>query len=129
MGAVPFENERPAMAMAADSPEGRRYRRLAVFLSGKFHRGKQVTDCYVQNLSPTGAGVKVSQPLHEGAIGTLSSERFGMIAAEVAWTDENSAGLRFLDDPAWIALLFSTALPTTRFELDTADDNPLASWS
>ncbi|NBC31272.1 MAG: hypothetical protein GVY13_01210 [Alphaproteobacteria bacterium] len=98
--------------------EQRRYRRYAVLLAGKFHRGKTSVDCVILDLSPLGAKLRLSEPLADDAIGTLESDRFGMIPGEVVWSKDESAGIRFLDQPAWIAGLLSMVLPLTKFETD-----------
>ena len=96
--------------------DNRRYRRYSVVLSGRFHRGKTSSDCIILDLSPTGAKLKMSHPLAQKAVGTLESTRFGMIPAEVVWRNDETLGIRFLDEPNWVAGLLSMVLPMTRFQ-------------
>lgn len=98
------------------SVEQRRYRRYSVVLSGKFHRGKTTNDCIILDLSPTGAKLRMSEPLAQKAVGTLESDKFGMIPGEVVWRNDQTIGIRFLDEPNWVAGLLSMVLPQTRFQ-------------
>lgn len=94
----------------------RRFRRHAVLLTAKFHRGKTSVDCTIVDLSPTGAKLKLAQPISDKAVGTLENDRFGMIPGEVVWSSGEAVGIRFLDQPGWIAGLLSMVLPLTEFE-------------
>ena len=104
--------EAPHQPSGADK---RKYRRYSVVLSGKFHRGKTTNECIILDLSPTGAKLKMAEPLAQKAVGTLESDRFGMIPSEVVWRNDQTLGIRFLVEPTWVAGLLSMVLPTTPF--------------
>lgn len=76
-------------------------------VSGRQH------DCVVIDLSLGGAKLDLKAPVTQGDVVTLILERFGSFRAEVAWREEGSCGLRFVEDPQRIADLIGGRLPLT----------------
>ena len=66
--------------------------------------------CLVHDVSLGGAGLRVSQPIEDGAVVLLDIHEIGTLRAEVVWTDGCSVGVRFLENPAKVARLFGREL-------------------
>lgn len=66
--------------------------------------------CLVHDVSLGGAGLRVNQPIEDGAVVLLEINEVGTLRAEVVWTDGCSVGVRFLESPAKVARLFGHEL-------------------
>jgi hypothetical protein len=54
-------------------------------------------ECAILDLSAEGARVILGDSVAVGVLVSLFSPRFDPVTAEVVWTDDPTAGLRFLD--------------------------------
>ncbi len=78
----------------------RRLRRWTVNIQAVIWIGDQATECLVQDLSPAGARIQLSE-IKSVAIGTqirLDLESFSAIPAEVRYSADGTRGLMFLHD-------------------------------
>ena len=91
----------------------RRTVRKRVLWAARLEAAGRQHDCVVIDLSLGGAKLDVNAPLAQGDRVTLILERFGSFRAEVAWREDGSAGLRFVEDPQRIADLIGGRLPLT----------------
>ena len=73
--------------------------------------GAKRYDCVVVDLSLGGACIRLAHPLAKGDLVSLILDRFGALRAEVAWQDEQSIGLRFVDDSKTVADIIGNRLP------------------
>jgi len=89
----------------------RRTVRKRVLWAAKLARGAKRFDCVVVDLSLGGARIHLAQPVAEGEQVTLMLDRFGALRAEVVWQEEQSIGLRFIDDPKAVAGMIGSRLP------------------
>jgi len=92
----------------------RRTVRKRVLWAARIDVGGRQHDCVVVDLSLGGAKLDLKAPLAHGDKVTLMLERFGSFRAEVAWREEGSCGLRFVEDPQRIADLIGGRLPLTQ---------------
>ena len=74
-----------------------------------------VYDCSVMNLSAGGAKVSVGEPLTRGDYVVLTIDRIGRFDADVVWAREETAGIKFREDPQIVAGEISRMLPTIKF--------------
>lgn len=104
---------------AADSLDERRgHRRRTVLLRARLYQKGNVVDCIVNNLSAGGAGlllevrlVQAEIDMQDGAVVTLTIERYGDLPGEIAWHDAQYAGIRFFQEPEQVRRLTETLLP------------------
>lgn len=89
----------------------RRTVRKRVLWAAKLARGAQRYDCVVVDLSLGGARIHLTQPMTKGETVTLKLDRLGLLRAEVVWQEEQSIGLRFVDDAKSIADIIGNRLP------------------
>lgn len=82
----------------------RRHPRSAVFWSGSVQGGRESVDCIVLNMSPGGAKIRLLKRfVSDGSPVVLHIDRLGGYAGEIAWSEGNTMGLRFLKNPREIA--------------------------
>jgi len=93
----------------------RRHPRSAVFWSGEVQAGRESLDCIVLNMSPGGAKLKLlGRFVSDGSPVVLHIDRMGGYAAEIIWSEGDTMGLRFLNDPREVAADIEQALPKTK---------------
>lgn len=85
--------------------------RKRVLWAAKLARGAKRYDCVVVDLSLGGARIHLTQPVTKGEMVTLQLDRLGPLRAEVVWQEEQSIGLRFVDDAKTIADAIGSRLP------------------
>jgi len=85
--------------------------RKRVLWAAKLARGPKRYDCVVVDLSLGGARIHLAQPVTKGEMVTLKLERLGPLRAEVVWQEEQSVGLRVVDDAKAIADTIGSRLP------------------
>lgn len=85
--------------------------RKRVLWAAKLARGAKRYDCVVVDLSLGGARVHLAQLMNKGEVVTLKLDRLGPLRAEVVWQEEQSLGLRFVDDAKTIADMIGNRLP------------------
>src|SRR3546814_6087622 len=92
------ESERKPMTRMTDTSHGRRhYERKHVLLGGRFLRGVETVSCLVTDISANGARIMLDRCPDGDRLGALHIDRFGLFAGELRWSDDGSAGIRFLD--------------------------------
>jgi hypothetical protein len=79
----------------SDGSEQRTSRRHPLIWSGQIHHDYQSTPVRLRNISPTGAMIECSIPLHVGVEPLLDLGEAGQVFATVTWVVGDSAGLRF----------------------------------
>lgn len=85
--------------------------RKRVLWAAKLARGAKRYDCVVVDLSLGGARIHLAQPVPKGEMVTLQLDRLGPLRAEVVWQEEQSIGLRFVDDAKTISDTIGSRLP------------------
>ncbi|HKF70489.1 MAG TPA: PilZ domain-containing protein [Stellaceae bacterium] len=85
--------------------------RKRVLWAAELTHGARRFDCVVVDLSLGGARIHLAQPLAKGELVTLVLDRLGALRAEVAWQEEQSIGLSFVDDAKSIAAMIGNRLP------------------
>ncbi len=89
----------------------RRIDRTTVLWTGSLLCDDRVIDCVIENVSASGAMVRVEDPfVYESSI-ILRNARLGDLSGEVAWRKENEVGIRFSDEPETVARIIGEALP------------------
>ena len=91
----------------------RRTVRKRVLWAARIDAAGRQYDCVVIDLSLGGAKLDLTAPVAQGDVVTLVLERFGSFRAEIAWREEGSVGLRFVEEPQRIADLIGGRLPLT----------------
>src|SRR3546814_739114 len=108
------ESERKHMTRMTDTSHGRRhYERKHVLLGGRFLRGVETVSCLVTDISANGARIMLDRCPDGDRLGALHIDRFGLFAGELRWSDDGSAGIRFLDRPSTVAAAVAAVLPFT----------------
>jgi PilZ domain len=110
MTSDPLES-RTAPISEEDAAALRRNVRKRVLWAAKLACGAKRYDCVVVDLSLGGARIHLSEPVTKGEIVTLKLDRLGPLRAEVVWQEEQSIGLRFVDDAKTIADVIGDRLP------------------
>lgn len=83
--------------MAIHAPTDRRERRRAkVMLAGRIYCLGRSAACHVRSLSLNGAAISGAR-LQSGTAVMFEIARYGRFPAAVAWTDEDRAGLAFIE--------------------------------
>ena len=84
--------------MSAGEAWQRRHPRSAVLWAAQLEtRDGRRLDCAVLDLSAGGAKLRIEHSLATGDLVTLTSPRFGVRRARVAWVEAGRLGLQFLD--------------------------------
>lgn len=68
-------------------------------------------DCVVVDFSLGGARIHQALPVAKGERVSLMLDQLGTLRAEVIWREEQSIGLRFIDDAETIAEMIGNRLP------------------
>jgi hypothetical protein len=76
----------------------RAHKRQRVSWDATLHQDGRAWGCKVVDVSPGGAKIRIDERLTIDSRVMLTIDRRGDFAGEVRWQDENSAGLRFLED-------------------------------
>ena len=92
------------------SSETRRFERTTVLWSGKLIFQEQSVACVIVNISSGGAMVRAEDSGIFVTSVVLRSSRFGDLAAEVVWRQDEEIGLKFVDDPEIVAGVLGRAL-------------------
>jgi hypothetical protein len=85
--------------------------RKRVLWAAQLARGSKRFDCVVVDLSLGGARIHLSQPVTKGEMVILVLDRLGSLRAEIVWQEEQSIGLRFVEDAKTIADMIGNRLP------------------
>lgn len=97
--------------------ENRAYARASVVVSGVVENAKETKiDCVLIDLSANGAKIKLLQNAADQSISSYSITKLTLTGSvefpvEVAWSDGDFTGLRFLDPPAKVAGVLVGLLP------------------
>ena len=98
--------------------ERRQHHRRPVLLKASLYQRGALFDCFVNNLSSSGAGVIVEvqilnngMDVSPGAVVTLTIDRFGDFPGTVAWREAQYAGVHFLQEPGLNHALIEALLP------------------
>jgi hypothetical protein len=94
--------------------------RKRVLWAAKVARGAKRYDCVVVDLSLGGARIHLAEPMAKGEMVTLMLDRLGALRAEIVWQEEQSIGLRFVDDAKTIADMIGNRLPLATATTPTA---------
>ena len=89
----------------------RRTVRKRVLWAAKLARGAKRYDCVVVDLSLGGARIHLAQPVSKGELVTLMLDHLGALRAEIVWQEEQSIGLRFVEETKIIAEMIGSRLP------------------
>ena len=100
----------PQYATASRLRSERRHPRIPTERHAKLTTDHLPLVCLVHDVSLGGAGLRVNQPIEEGAIALLDISEVGTLRSEVVWTDGCSVGMRFLESLAKVARLFGHEL-------------------
>ena len=95
--------------------------RKHVLWAAKLVCGAKRYDCVVVDLSLGGACIHLAQTLEKGDLVDLILDRLGALRAEVAWQEEQSIGLRFVEDTNTVAEIIGNRLPLTATPADKSD--------
>ncbi len=108
-GIITFPESKPEFAESG--AEQRRFKRKPVLWAARLETGEGSFDCITLDLSLGGAKLRMAttSPLKEPV--SLVLERFGILHAEVAWQRPDTVGLRFTDEPEYIAGILGRTLP------------------
>jgi hypothetical protein len=86
----------------------RRHRRHEVTWLGRIHASNgTLVECAVLDLSAEGAKVILGDSVAVGARVTFVSPRFDPVTAQIVWTDDQTAGLQFLDGVDCVMLVLA----------------------
>lgn len=95
------------------TPERRRALRKRVLWTGRVEATDHLINCAVLDVSLQGARVRLDDDgdaLPKGLV-AIAVSRFGTFQAEVVWTHERTAGLRFLEPVERVADTIGQQLP------------------
>jgi PilZ domain len=84
----------------------RRWPRRTVLWPAKLQLGPNMHDCWVRNISASGAAVQADVTLGKQQAATLHLERHGSFDAFVIWTGGKLHGLAFVSTPEHIIQRF-----------------------
>ena len=98
------------METEKQTSETRRFDRTTVLWSGHLISQEQSVACVIVNISSGGAMVRSEDPAFFATSVVLRNARFGDLAAEVVWRQNEEFGLKFADDPKMVAEIISRAL-------------------
>lgn len=89
----------------------RQYKRKPVLWGAKLETATGRHECITLDLSLGGAKLRLAVPVAMHDTVTLVLERFGALAAEVAWVEGRTIGIRFTEDPQHVADILGRSLP------------------
>jgi hypothetical protein len=88
-------------APSQDGAEKRRHKRRSGMWAAHLELGQdRRVGCVVLDLSDGGAKLMLKQPVAQGKIVTLISDRLGARGGRIAWVDGNRVGIEFLEGSA-----------------------------
>ena len=73
--------------------------RTATAIEAVVYINGEMVPCRLKDISSKGAKINSVSPLLSGAKMSLSLDPFGSILGEVAWSSENTSGIKFNDRP------------------------------
>ena len=85
--------------LEAGSAHKRRRQRARVFMTGVLMADGKFPDVWVQDLSETGARVRVRGTVPDGSEFGFRVNGVGRFRALLCWRDGNTLGIRFLEEP------------------------------
>lgn len=101
-----------------DTPDGdasgieqRKYKRKPVLYGGRLETPNGAYDCITLDLSLGGAKLRLAKEVELKQPVVLVLDRFGVLQAEIAWQRPGLVGLRFTEDPDYVAGILGRTLP------------------
>lgn len=88
-----IEKEKPAA-----EKERRQYKRRHVLWQAKLQCGRYEFDCWVYNMSLTGAKIRFDLPIAEDCGVVLAIKDVGVISGRVAWSVTGLMGIEFISN-------------------------------